>query len=331
MFKNIIKSFIGLFFVLVFAGLTSFVSKQTNALDGELSIRIEQPKSPTNQDNFNLIFVTLDIQEQPITVKCFKKGPSDGGFSQFGANIAVSAGGNTGNCPVNSSIINTNGTYQFYASATTVSDTADSTIDSVDFNTSGPGTPSEFSKDRISSCQYKISYKTADDSGKTVKVELYRSDNQTFNADYGTRVDTHTLGSNTTDSFTNSIPDCNKTYFYVLRAFDSSGNGSGLVGDALVTVTTSSTTTSTTPETGGAILVGQGTGEILGKKSQDITSTSTDEGKLGEVKGEKSQESITPTPLAEKVLNSKNILLGLLALVIVASGGYYFYKRSKKA
>src|SRR5436190_17334557 len=110
MFKGFIKSFIGVAAVLVFAS-------QVFAASGFTSIRLSQPKSPTNQNNFKITFVTLDTQNNALTVECFKKGPSDGAFSQFGGDIAVAAGGNTGTCDVDGSIVSAAGTYSFYATA----------------------------------------------------------------------------------------------------------------------------------------------------------------------------------------------------------------------
>lgn len=324
-----------LFSILSISLFILFLTGQVADAAGNLAIRIEQPKSPTNQDAFNLVFVTLDIQGQAITVKCFKKGPTDVVFTQFGGDIAVSDGGNTGNCPVNSSIMNTAGTYQFFATATANSDVSTSTIDSVDFNTSsGPGTPSNFSKDRIDSCQYKISYKTADDGGKTVKVELYRSDNQTFTADSGTRVDTHTIGSNTTDSFTNSVPDCNKEYFYVLRAFDSFGNGSGLVGDSSVTITTTTGATTTTagataPAAGAIVLASNPGAETLGQQAEEITASEEDKTQE-EVKGVQTKE--TPSAkLGETAISLKNLALLGIPVIIIATIVFYVYSKRKKA
>ena len=218
MIKHLFATISGLAAVLLFAGV-SFAST---------SVRLEQPKSPTNQNNFNLVFVALNTDNSPITVKCFKEAPGEASFSQFGSDITLSDGGNTDNCPVDSSVVSTNGTYAFYVTA---NGTPSSTV-TVDYNTSGPGTPSNYSKDHPTSCQYKISFRTADDGGKTSKVELYRSVNTSFNADSGTRVQSMGIGSNTDSSFTDNVPDCNQTYYYAIRAFDSAGNGSGLVGDS---------------------------------------------------------------------------------------------------
>lgn len=299
------------------------------------SIRLEQPKSPTNQDSFNVIFVALDTNSsQPVSVQCYKSGPTDGGvFSPFGGVITLpDTGGNTGNCQVTSSVINEgNGQYNFRAVVTTGSTTPTSNEVSVNFNSGGPGTPGDFSKDK-SSCTYTIKYKTADDGGKTVKVELYRSSDNVFTADSGTRVDTHFVGSNTTDTFTNTVSDCNKDYFFVLRAFDSFGNGSGLVGDSSVTVTTGTATTTTvvTPAGSGAIAAGNRTGNIISKettvpKEEKITPSKEQKTGEGEVKG--ASEVNIWNKLGE-LLSSKKVKLGL-GLAALFAVLFFLYKTGK--
>ncbi len=108
-------------------------------------VRLGQPKSPTNQDSLKLTFVAGDLTENPtrsITVKCFKKGPSDGGYSQFDTDKVMIPGGNTDTCSVTSSILSTPGSYSFYVTADVPSEpTLTSSTVTVDFNTSGPETP----------------------------------------------------------------------------------------------------------------------------------------------------------------------------------------------
>lgn len=324
MFKRILASIGGVVATLAFVSI-SFAAT---------SVRLEQPKSPTNQNSFNLVFVALDTQDNPVTVKCFKKGPSDAGFSQFGADITLSNGGNTDNCPVTSSVMNTNGTYSFYVEANGV---ISSTV-TVDFNTSGPGTPSNYSKDHPTSCQYKISFKTADDGGKTVKVELYRSVNTSFNADSGTRVQTMGIGSNSNGTFTDNIPDCNATYYYAIRAFDSASNGSGLVGDSQTVTTvinpTEAPTTAgsasvlakSTQQTGGAIPVTT-SGVTPGAGENPTGTVSTTPGEK-EVLGSTKTPSEAPTSVGEFVRNNKSWLLLLGALIALAAAVWFFKTRN---
>lgn len=315
MIKKITAIFAGLVATLLFAGV-SFAAT---------SVRLEQPKSPTNQNNFTLTFVALDTQGNAITAKCFKQGPSDAGFVQFGSDITLSSGGNTDNCQIDSSILSTNGTYTFKVQANGM----DSNTVTVDYNTSGPGTPTNYSKDHPTSCQYKISFRTADDGGKTVKVEVYRSINTSFNADSGTRVQSIGIGSNTDGSFTDNVPDCNQTYYYAVRAFDSAGNGSGLVGDSETQTTVinptgtpgssnGSTGTTGSQTANGAIPVvtsGVTPGEPTGTQTTPEPTTG-EKGVLG--------AKTSPTDTLIKYGGWAAIILGLLA------AAFFFLRRQMK-
>ncbi|HSW47707.1 MAG TPA: hypothetical protein VLG67_01380 [Candidatus Saccharimonadales bacterium] len=319
----------------LFAGIVLLSFAQTAyAVSPTVSIKLEQPKSPIGVDNFPINFVSLTTNGDSITVRCYKKSPTDGDFSQFGSDIVLSPGGNTDNCSVTSSVINQKGTYSFYATASDGENAVQSETVTVDFSDSVPDAPSNYSKDHPNSCQYVIKFKTANDSGKTVKVELYRSDNTTFNADSGTRVDSVSIGSNQDGQFTNNVPDCNKTFYYAIRAFNSAGNGSGLVGDSNITVTTTNSTTATTSQTGGAIAVGKssqvGTSEnggANGTGGSGVLGNSTKSAEKG-VKGASTENTNDKQNLTKSIFANKNILiaLGLIALVTFA---FFFYKRQK--
>jgi len=295
-----------------------------------VSVKISQPKSPSNQNSFDINVVTLDIEDRAITVKCFKKSPSDGGFSQFGSDIAIAAGGNSANCSVNSSVMPSEGTYQFYATAVAGADPVEtsSTI-SVEYKISGgPDTPTEYSKEKPSSCTYKVKFKTADDAGKTVKVEIYRSESTSFNTDSGTRVGSINIGSNAQGELSNDVPDCNKTYYYAIRAFDSVGNGSGVRGDS----ETHTTTILVSPTPGGAqgAIAAGAAGNVLGQETQPTPAGDT----LGEATPEAKVEEVTPsaqgpvqslfTGISEHPVRSAGILGIILAIL------YYVIFRSPK-
>ena len=247
------KTMLTLLFALLSFGL---IAKPVFASDFVLSI--QEPKTPTNTKDLKLEFKALHLNKGVITAKCLKKGPNDSGFSQFGSNIVLSAGGNSSSCDL-SLAINDNGSYQFMIEATDGVATENKTV-SLDYNTSTPGTVRDYRKEWLNNgCDYKIHFKTDDDNGKTVKVELYRSTDSAFSANNESLVHSVNIGSNQEYDITNSVPDCSKTYYYALRAFDNAGNGSGLVGDR-ITITTSTTTTSTTVVD--TTTVGTGTGAI---------------------------------------------------------------------
>jgi hypothetical protein len=287
-----------------------------------VSVRVEQPKTPTNQNDFPVTFVAMDLLGRDMTAQCFKKSPSDGGFTQFGSNIALTSGGNSGTCSVNSSIVGEQGTYEFMVKATAGGDEDTETV-SVVYDTSGPGDVRDYSKSKINSCEYSIHFRTAEDAGQTVKVEVYRSENTTFNTDSGTRVGTVSVGSNETRDFVNAVPDCNKTYYYAIRAFDASGNGSAVVGDTGIT-----TTTTTTTQAAAAIPVAGTGGNILGTED---TAGQAGEEAAGDTLGETSPSAEVVDLESEGGMSTlgRNLFLGggILALGALL---YALYKRQKQ-
>jgi hypothetical protein len=297
-----------------------------------VSIRISKPKTPTNLNTFDISVVTLDILNNPITVRCFKKSPSDAGFSQFGGDIALIAGGNSTLCPVTSSIIGDTGTYQFYATSQAGAESATSETVSVEYKTSGPDTPNYNGKERVNICDYKIKFHTADDGGKTIKVEVYRSENTSFTADGGTKVDTITIASNTDGYSITTPPTCTKEYYFAIRSFDSIGNGSGIAGDSVThtsTTTVLPTTATQNPATGAIPLI-LGGGSVLGDTTKDATKTGE-----GKVLGEEA----SPSPklieiqggtsfgsFIKKTITNPFVIAGVLLLAI----GAIFYARKNK-
>lgn len=291
------------------------------AATGDLSVQVSTPKSPTNQNSFNVNFVALDKADRPVTVKCFKKGPSDGGFVQFGSDFNLANGGNSDNCVVDGNIVNTNGTYQFYVEAIAGSDDINSNTVSVDYNTSGPGTPVSYSKEQINDCTWKIKFTTASDGGKTVKVEAYRSDNPSFGADPSNRFASISIGSGQNGETSITVPDCSKTWYFAVRAFDSAGNGSGIIGDSFTT--TVYTTTITVTPAAGAIALGQG-GNKNNVGTETVSPTPT-------VNGEGAATTTGETPQVEGAATTNWLNDGrvrfILILVVVAAAAYVFKKK----
>jgi len=253
-----------------------------------------------------------------VTVVCQKKGPYDTDYVQFGSAQTFINGGNTGECLVTSSILNTKGDYSFRTIATAGSDTDVDTV-TVSYNSEGPGDPTGYSKERTNVCDYKIKFHSADDGGKTIKVEIYRSENTSFTADSGSRVDTIMIGSNTDGQSITTPPDCNKQYYFGVRAFDNAGNGSNVVGDSVVKFTT--TTTTTTGTQGEAIALGSpSTGSILGKETTEGEGTI-----LGETTPSATETG--PISLVEFVKKNGILIVGVLLLIIGIIGLYVSKKK----
>lgn len=305
------KTMLTLLFAILSLGL---IAKPVYAANFVLSI--QELKTPANTKDLDLEFKALHLNNGIITVKCLKKGPNDSAFSQFGSNIVLSAGGNSSSCDL-SLAINDNGSYQFNVEATDGVDTLSKTV-SLDYNTSTPGTPRDYRKENINSnnCDFKIHFRTDADNGKTVKVELYRSTDSAFSANNESLVHSVNIGSDQEYDITNSVPDCSKTYYYALRAFDNAGNGSGLIGDK-ITITTNTTTTETTVQQGtqGAIpLIDAGIPIEEKSTSEEGQEGTTLGGETGQVLG--TQKSTIADFVGRHKFISTVIGVGLLSIII---------------
>lgn len=275
-----------------------------------LTVRLGQPKTPTNQNNLKLTFVALEIGgTSDIVVDCYKKLSTDSDYIKFDSKTLIS-GGNTDYCNADSSVLNTAGEYSFYVKANGVQ----SNTVTVNYNSSFPSTPVSYSKEKVNDCDYKIKFKTADD-GKTVKVELFRSDTLSISLDSGGRVASTNIGPNTEGEFINSVPVCTKQYYFVIRAVDSSDNVSGTTGDSMTTTTATTTTGTTNP----ALIAGNGS-QVAGG-----TSENTEVNPLNEP----STNSGTPAVLGTESSKWNNLKWLSIPLLLIAA--FFFLKARKRA
>lgn len=293
-----------------------------------VSVRVEQPKSPTNQNDFPVNFVALDLLGRTVTVKCLKQGPGDGSPTQYGSDQTFADGGNSGVCTPGSGIVSANGTYSFKVTADAGGDHAEETVN-VDVNTSGPGDVKDYNKTHSNSCEYTIHFKTAADAGKTVKVELYRADSVPFNADAGSRIQSIAIGSDTAKDTTDSPPDCSKTYYYAVRAFDSAGNGSALIGDDVSNITVVNPTGAPARS---AIPVSSTNGNVLGVSTKGTTGASGTSGEKGQVEGLSTPSAetvtVTPAPKPSYFQEHKKRVLAIGGLLVLAGIlAIYLWKR----
>lgn len=260
--------------VIVSLGLWHSVTLPVHAADpsNNLSVRIESPISPTRINNWKLGFSVLDRAARTPLVYCYVKKPGSSSFSSFGAvHTSDKPEGDNGTCQVDGSVMNDQGVYEFYVTAVSGADSKDSAHVQVNYDTNGPGTPGGYSKEHPSICRWVIHFHTAADNGVTQRVEIYSSDQTTFNTDSGTRVGTVMIGSDQDGSFTHDrASDCDRTWYYVIRAFDSVGNQSDYVGDSVVNVTT--VTPSPSPVSP-ARLVTTTTGNVLGTETATASSS----------------------------------------------------------
>ncbi len=304
-------------YILTALGLFALVATPVLAEGANFSVRLSAPKSPTNQTSFKLTYVVLDLESREFNVSCFKKGPLETTYSQFGATQTVSAGGNTSFCQADTNIIKDAGTYSFMVKASTGSQTpVESEKVAVDFRNSTPDTPNSFSKERINDCEYKIKFRTGADNGKTVKVEIFRSENRNFGIDGGNRIAVIGIGSDQAYEFTDKVSNCSKEYFYAIRALDSADNVSGVTGDSITkTIEVVSTTITPSPTTGAQ--VASNGSQVPSEKAGQEESEESKEGQLvGE--GQTTGNSNTGGVLGRMTENSsmRNWLLIIAGFII---------------
>jgi hypothetical protein len=314
--KSMAKKIFSIFVLPLFLFL---ISGQIVFAESSLSVRLEQPKTPTNIKDLHLKFVALDINGNAITAKCLKKGPIDSGFSQYGSDIVLSAGGNASQCNTLSAIDRV-GSYQFKVEANGVS----SNTVNLDYKDIAPGTPTDYRKESLNgNCDFKIHFRTANDEGRTVKVELYRSTDSAFTANNDSLVHSVNIGSTQEADINNSVPDCSKTYYYVLRAFDNAGNGSDVIGDTVTVKTIYNQTSITGTPAQGAIPVAGSNIPGESDNDQNVTGdnqpeTSNQDQSTGQILG-------TQVKIGNFITNHK-IISGTIAVVILAIIIYAFKK-----
>jgi hypothetical protein len=213
------------------------------------------------------------------------------------------------------------GNYEFYVSAASGSDSENAVSVTVNYDTSGPGTPNYYSKEHPEQCKYIIRFHTADDNGATNKVEIYSSDQKNFDTNNGSRVGTVNIGSNQDGIFTHDRADsCDREWYYVIRAFDVAGNQSDARGDEL----TKTTIVSPSP-VAGALIITKATGSVLGKKDE---STPSESGTV--LATDSTISSTSPSPSSNPTsMIAKSKLVWWLIPTAIALGLLYVIARKK--
>ena len=285
-----LKTLVGLFVV----GFSLWFAQPAQALT---SVRVEEPYNNsaeftldaiTNQTTMKIDFVVLNTDNISVTAQC-QQQRNDGAWSNITTNYTVKAGGNSGYCEAKDLEHDQNYDFRVVVSG----DGPDKISDEVrvGLDTNRPDKPVNYSKNPGNYCEDKIGFKTAND-GQTSSVEVYRStDNDHFTAKPDTRVITIPIGPNQEYTLTTSKPNCDDTYYYVIRAFDVNGNASDLVGDLEIkTVIIESASGTTQTVQLGAIPAGSAF--IAGGSTTDETA----EGTTGEGEEEIDEPETTAEP-----------------------------------
>jgi len=314
----------------IFALLVAGVVFSSPAYAAGLLIRIEEPKSPNNLETLDLNFVVMDIENQPVDVKCFKQGPGEIAFTQFGSTQTTIPGGDTGYCPISTSILSGEGTYKFYAEAETFlpADNSTSQTVTIEHDSQKPGKPHNLEKDKNGSCKYDISFTTDNDGGDTVRVEVYRSDDKEFYVNSSTKIKDINVGSDTDVNFINDKPSCGKTYYYAVRAFDAAGNGSKILVEELqkekITIITEGETVveeSVFGEVIGAIEIEEGTTEVGEEETEEAKEEAAE---IEEVLGIEEEAGVIESLISRLLRIFKWPVIIVLILIV------FFYVKEKR-
>ena len=321
--KAMLKIFTFIFFS---AFLVLSVSSVRAAGDPNVLVRIETPKTPTDVNEFNLGFVTMDIDGRNLEVKCWKKGPSGGAFSEFAKSYNNIPGGNSGNCLVTSDIMDVNGIYEFYVTADGGSGTSESEYVSLIYNSDKPGKPRNYDRDEH---QCTVHFLTADD-GLTAKVELHRSTELEFTAGASTFAASVMIAPNTGGTIADPGSNCDD-YYYAIRAVSAAGAVSGFVGDEK-TVTKTKTETKIIRNAAVVVPPQAVTGETVSEGFAPATEVAPEVVNPGETLGENTElpEEEVKGAFGESTKSFWSRWWPyLVALAIISAYAYRRYKRSK--
>lgn len=291
-----------------------FLPTQAKALSNNVEVKIEQPASPINQDNFKIGYVAIDLLERPLQVQCYE--------STYGAFGSIQTT-NSGDCLIDPTIVSNDGSYEFYISVTAGAETVISSKVTVTVDSVKPGAVTNYKK-TSNNCNNTLTFTTANDLGQTTKVQIFRSNKTEYTAGSSTLIKELIAGSNQNISYTDTVPVCDETYYYAVRALDAAGNSSLFTTDKVIITTiepsTPSNQNTNNDETTKTSTDTNSTSDTNTDNNQEQTSTDTSE----EVKGESTEIS------NNGIWSWLKYVLGGIGVLIIASGVYVFYARKKK-
>ena len=306
------------------------------AEEPQVNIQIEQPETPTSRTSFKIGYVALPIPAgTDIDVKCYEE--------TLGLFQTDTINNFSGSCLVDDSIITESGTYKFYVTATLDGETdsiAESDTVTVVVDLDKPSPVTEYSKTE-GICSYTLKFKTGDN---TSKIQIFRSSEQPFTANGDTLVEEMSVDSNKEYTYVDdSIPSCDKEYYYAIRAVDEFNNVSTMVTDDIITIILGETTTTETT-TGGE------TGEVEGETTgEDGTGGNGEEQQEeddnGEVAGEETtseDENVEETEDGEdkdeedkngeekSFWNEYKYVIMVVGGMLLAGVGYWYVQKKRK-
>ena len=310
------------------------------------SVRVGQPyntsatygmESATNQTTFKIDFTVLNTEGKSVTTQCQQQKNSEA-WVDITTQYTVKAGGNSGYCEAKN--LTNNDYYDFRVRVSGDGPDIYSSSNRVSLSLDEPGVPINYGKSKGNYCEDVIKFKTADD-GKTVRVDVYRStDAENFTVKPDTRVTQISIVPNQEYTLTTSKPDCEKTYYYAIRAFDAVGNASKVVGDVeITTIVIESEAGTTTSVALGALpastsfVRGDATAEPTASEDTDQEDTgSEDETTATEEESEETSGTVlgTATETIASFLSRFGLPIGIGLIVLAGLYIVFFYKRNEK-
>jgi len=272
------KKQIKLWLIILSLGLLTWPTK---IQAGQLKLVLSDPPDYINKNDFRVYYTYLETEDKTATVNLFiqKEGKDwrqtvDKNKTQVSDYFQLE----------DSDIYDGEGRYNFYATATTADQSLNSQTVTTNFDISAPASPSDYGKERINSTTFRLSWKNPHDDD-FARVYIYRSKDSSFNADNDTKIGEMGGGREEKMTFNDGSVQEGKDYYYMLRAVDHAGNGSGLVGDTFESSGDSGSPA--TPE-------GQevGAGETV--SGQEYSASQTQ----GQILGEEKES--TPSPQAKE-------------------------------
>lgn len=292
------------------SGLAGLVLLAKPAMAISPTVSIQDLPSYIRTDNFNLSCSALGGSSAQFSFK--KEG---GSYQNFGA--AIDLNSNPCRIQVNSNQINDQTKYYF--KVTLDGGVSDETSTIYDF--AGPSPVTGYKKDDGGNNTLVIHWKNPE-SEDLAEVIIYRGETVDFTADSNHEIATVIGNPNSEMTYSVSIPDTTKTYYYSLRAVDKAGNSSSLVGDGSSSTTSTVITQDPSKNVSGAVTIlpkeGGSKGQVLGEDEESIETVSTLE-----------PDNSLDTKLSEKLPSNKFFYLGLV-LIFLAVVLYRYFRKAKK-
>ncbi len=191
-----------------------------------LKVDIAAPDQEINLKTFNIEYIALSTDaDDDINVKLYQNG------SVIKSATTTKPYGDSGAFSVT---VPADGTYEYYFTATTATDTASSAKRNVVVDTVPAPTP-EYGGVTRDGNTYTVTF-TAPANSDVVQIRVYSSASSTFTADESTQVKVVTVEPGQTYTISYTATDDRQRY-HVIQAFDAAGNGTTLTGDANVEAT----------------------------------------------------------------------------------------------